>query len=150
MRRRPAHARSSSTNTHGVPEKEPDDCAHDCWHLTYEYVLQCEQGGDSHDDNQSNTLHRIRTERVIFWQAENKIKPRHRDHPDCGNCRQLRDPKLRDPFSNFWLPFLQVHHHTWVRYVVSIHAPARGATCGAMRRSTLTTGFDPRPCARGD
>ena len=33
---------------------------------------------------------------------------------------------------------------------VSIHAPARGATPRSSLASTISTGFDPRPCARGD
>jgi len=33
---------------------------------------------------------------------------------------------------------------------VSIHAPARGATLGDQGGKLMATGFNPRPCARGD
>ena len=35
-------------------------------------------------------------------------------------------------------------------YDVSIHAPVRGATCVVGNATPGTTGFNPRPCARGD
>ena len=37
-----------------------------------------------------------------------------------------------------------------VAYIVSIHAPARGATSGTSTRPRMPWGFNPRPCTRGD
>ena len=43
-----------------------------------------------------------------------------------------------------------IHHWGWAKLVVSIHAPARGATLWSRRFALTRTGFNPRPRTGGD